>query len=438
MKKETSTQQDTLQLPSNVKILGPTGSYQMFGPNGTTMVPNYSYQLEVGTKVYASGPGCDDMWFVVTESSETSMTMVSICPADYDKNELCRFDVERYWSHTKRIQPADVRPISQKFGIGLYFDESGEMVSEELIQRSIQRAKDIDEYEAKLKAHDNQKKQELQEKYVKEYAHLTLNKESNHKIVGQNIRADLKHHFPGHKFSVTSTTSGNGYYINWEDGPTADEVVPIVDKYRCYHSDWTGDYYDYTPSTFNEMFGGVKYIDTKRHITKEVKELICREFAWLTEDNKHTTDNEEVRECLRMYPQLSVNSILLSIADKRSYYKPREVAAKTAGNIEMRDYIILLGNSKPIKEELKALGATFNPHLSCGAGWILPVSKKEAALSLSKEIAAVNLIALFGDTKAIKNELRALGAIFSPYLVDGAGWAITVDKKEAIQKLIEP
>jgi hypothetical protein len=35
----------------------------------------------------------------------------------------------------------------------------------------------------------------------------------------------------------------------------------------------------------------------------------------------------------------------------------------------------VLGDTKPVKDQLKALGGKFNPHLKCGAGWIF--SKKK-------------------------------------------------------------
>lgn len=39
--------------------------------------------------------------------------------------------------------------------------------------------------------------------------------------------------------------------------------------------------------------------------------------------------------------------------------------------------VVLVGDTKSIKDELKQHGSKFNPYLSCGAGWIF--SKKKAA-----------------------------------------------------------
>jgi len=48
--------------------------------------------------------------------------------------------------------------------------------------------------------------------------------------------------------------------------------------------------------------------------------------------------------------------------------------------------IALFGDTKPIKEAIKAIGGRFNAYLNNNgqkeAGWILPATKREAALQL--------------------------------------------------------
>jgi hypothetical protein len=39
--------------------------------------------------------------------------------------------------------------------------------------------------------------------------------------------------------------------------------------------------------------------------------------------------------------------------------------------------IAVIGDTKSVKDELKQLGGRFNPRLSCGAGWIFPATKRE-------------------------------------------------------------
>ena len=39
--------------------------------------------------------------------------------------------------------------------------------------------------------------------------------------------------------------------------------------------------------------------------------------------------------------------------------------------------LAITGDTKAIKEDLKRIGARFNPKLSCGVGWVLPIAKKD-------------------------------------------------------------
>lgn len=55
------------------------------------------------------------------------------------------------------------------------------------------------------------------------------------------------------------------------------------------------------------------------------------------------------------------------------------------GDLQLIDYseksFAVIGNTKPIKEKLKELGGSFNFRLSCGAGWIFPITKKQNVLN---------------------------------------------------------
>lgn len=78
----------------------------------------------------------------------------------------------------------------------------------------------------------------------------------------QNIRAALKHSFPGVRFSVR--TDGNAVNVRWTDGPTDADVSPIVDRFQQGHFDGMTDCYEYSRSPFCETFGGAKYTFTCR------------------------------------------------------------------------------------------------------------------------------------------------------------------------------
>lgn len=95
-----------------------------------------------------------------------------------------------------------------------------------------------------------------------EYAHLkTSNKPA------QNIRADLKKHFPGVKFSVTSDYSS--VRVNWTDGPKESDVNALLDKYEEGKFNGMDDCYHSIRTPFNKVFDTVKYIFTRRQISDD-------------------------------------------------------------------------------------------------------------------------------------------------------------------------
>jgi hypothetical protein len=68
--------------------------------------------------------------------------------------------------------------------------------------------------------------------------------------------------------------------------------------------------------------------------------------------------------------------------------------------------IAVVGDTKPIKDELKKLGGKFNPKLSCGAGWIFSAKKREDVEKLLS--GECNVISTKNDTEKVKqndNEL---------------------------------
>jgi len=82
-------------------------------------------------------------------------------------------------------------------------------------------------------------------------------------VASANIRTELRAKFPGVKFSV-SMRSYIAIRVSWTDGPTADEVRPIVRKYELGSFDSSTDCYDYQSSNWNKTHGGVEYVFLSR------------------------------------------------------------------------------------------------------------------------------------------------------------------------------
>ena len=234
------------------------------------------------------------------------------------------------------------KPISQKFGIGLYWDDlepNYRKTKEELEQlyKECQNEKERQEREriAKEEA-DAKERQELIEKWK---GILTPLPDANDwqerkKVEKQNIIAYMQHKF-GVRF--TAKKEYNTYRLSWTNGPMEEEVrnasMIFVDGHFNAYTDCT----DYEPTNFTYLFGGIDWrVDTNR------------------------TEKEE--------------PIKPTIATKQ--FEPIK-----ANGIEIVDYseksFAVIGETKAIKDTLKELGGKFNFRLSCGAGWIFSKTKLE-------------------------------------------------------------
>lgn len=97
-----------------------------------------------------------------------------------------------------------------------------------------------------------------------DHAHLTQLDGSVHssKLAVLNIRADLKKAFKGIKFSVRSDF--NSVNISWIDGVTTAQVETVVNAYSSGSFNGMEDLYEFEKSPFTEVFGGIKYVFTRR------------------------------------------------------------------------------------------------------------------------------------------------------------------------------
>ena len=175
------------------------------------------------------------------------------------------------------------------------FDHAPDLTDERLVElREIGRRNAADEKAAQELA--AQKRAAEVQRLRREYAYLP-NKGEYIRVakVAQNLRVELKRKMPGVKFSVTSKTfsGGDDITVTWCDGPTLDEVRRIADKYQHSHADAeTGDYWDYDPSAFTEVFGGTKFMNCERHMSAETAATL---YAEIGEKWTRETDSERQR-----------------------------------------------------------------------------------------------------------------------------------------------
>ncbi len=323
--------------------------------------------------------------------------------------EIENTDFGTYYKTVERTslkldQSSHVKPWSEKFGIGMYYDgDKFEGTQDELNNLIIdgheaEKVREVEEEQAKKD--EAKRAEEARNALIKEYPYMTpLTNAYDDKTTKKNMIALLKKNFPGVKFSVRKDHHSS-YRVNWSNGPTVASVDAITDLFVSYSNDYTGDYRDYTPSDFNDTFGGFKYIFNSREISEDIKALKPEflsnlagnisdydlDMFWYrflnTQDLPAGASNFKLNE--KKDFSGSIEEAFYLTFDAPEVAKPKEakkVKETSADGLTLVDYsakaFAIIGDTKPIKDKLKSLGGRFNFRLSCGAGWIFPKTKEE-------------------------------------------------------------
>lgn len=258
-------------------------------------------------------------------------------------------DSESYFSNPFNTLDEYCRPISEKFGIGFYYDLDAPRATDEEIAQAIERGNDFirEREEEKNRAEEESKRarEEVIKKYGAIYDQPSGKYMTDAVLVAKHIRQDLTNAFPGQKFSVRKADYST-INIEWQDGPTREEVEQIAGKHEriCSRDRWNDDLWDHNDTTFTSVFGGVDYIFYYRETAPENRGI---SLYTKPEPKQNKTNKTETIE---------------------------------AKGVQIIDYsekaIAVVGETRAIKETLKTLGGRFNSHLSCGAGWIFSKAKE--------------------------------------------------------------
>ena len=290
-------------------------------------------ELPKGTIIYAFGAGMEESTWATTGKGDE---IVKLSPNDSDS----------YFSNPFNNLDKYCRPISEKFGIGFYYDLDAPKATDEEIAQAIERANNFikEREEEKNRAEDERKR--AREEVIKQYGAIFDQPSGEHitdaVLVAKHIRQDLANTFPGQKFSVRKTDYST-IHIEWTDGPTKEEVEQIAGKHErmCVPDRWNADLWEHNDTAFTSVFGGVDYLFYYRETAPE---------NW---------------------------GISLYTKPEPKQNKTETVDAK---GVQIIDYsekaIAVIGETRAIKETLKTLGGKFNRHLSCGAGWIFSKTKE--------------------------------------------------------------
>lgn len=291
-------------------------------------------ELPKGTIIYSFGAGMWDEKWATTGNGNEIVKLSPNCSESYFSSPFEKLD--EY-----------ARPISEKFGIGFYYDLDTPRATDEEIAQAIERANDFikEEEEEKNRAEEESKraKEEVLKKYGAIYDQPSGKYMTDAVLVAKHIRQDLANAFPGQKFSVRKADYST-IHIEWKDGPTREEVEQIAGKHqrKCTRDRWNADLWDYNDTAFTSVFGGVDDIFYYRETVPE-----NREISLYTKPEQDKTNKTETIEAKG-----------LQIID----YSEKAIA--------------VVGDTRAIKDTLKTLGGRFNAHLTCGAGWIFSKSKE--------------------------------------------------------------
>lgn len=290
---------------------------------------------------------------------------------------------------------------------------------------------------------------------------------SSHAGAAAAIKAELKEIYPAIKFSVTSDSfsMGDSVHVKWTDGPTSDEVDNIIKKYQYGHFDGMTDMYE--SSNRREDIPQSKYVSSSRSISDELEAILLPDAERLfTPDHySHVRNATDFLRQVFYHCSIPTGATVTGIIptgetcgisrpetfytlgytlpegtqQTKQSFTPVEV---TAGEINIIDYsekaIAVIGDTKPIKDKLKSLGGSFNPRLSCGAGWIFPKRKLDeitAALNNDGEETAEHVEASQNIEQAragIKDEVKKMIELFADIDIKNNGF-VSEGTKQASQ-----
>lgn len=275
-----------------------------------------------GMRVYFFGYGMSRTEYVITEIVGKNVHMVRTFAADFTSAEGMEYRDNDAFKTTHKDY---LRPVSQKFGIGCYWDdEEGRIYTEQEIRDFVSRANnfvhwfEIYEADKKRKEEEEKAKREAAERAIINKWRKLLRtipegaKDATRKAaLKNNVKVIFNHYFPGVKVSVSDTSKCwcESSSITWTDGPTVEEVESIEElRYfiaRYYEVDPNADYGDYHRcecwQEWRELFGAwsddrIKY---ERVLSSEAAaafraelEKACPQFAGVADDAEVTITDE--------------------------------------------------------------------------------------------------------------------------------------------------
>lgn len=289
-----------------------------------------------GLRVIFFGPGMNETHFIITDVQDDNIKMVRIFSHDFRSLE----DIDSYlggeWDDDRSRRELTkynyIRPLSQKFGIGYYWDDVEQKTyTEQEISEAERIADNFDRWAANWKANKEEEERRAQEEAERKEAAIiaqwssileqlpeeykrtdglswydmtneqrkaedAAERKSNAArlaVFKRNLKAIFNHYWPGVKcsFKISRSIYSNAS-ISWTDGPTVAEVkaCEVFNYFLAYYykSDPYADYGDMkrrvTLSKFRQMFGAFDCdsIEYNRNLSEQtadkLRQIIAENF----------------------------------------------------------------------------------------------------------------------------------------------------------------
>ncbi len=216
-----------------------TGKFEML-----TAMP----ELQKGTIVWSIGPGAEELKWAMTGNGREIIKLDEPYEGAYFSENT------NYLEHSK--------PISEKFGIGFYYDTDAERATDEEIAAARERNAAWETERREKEAEEREAAEEAKAAQLAKYKDFYGEPGDGKAVtVAKHIRKDLKAAFPETRFSVTKRDL-DCIDVHWTDGPETADVRAIIGKHEnsCKPDRWNDDLWEHTPTAFTSVFGGVDYL----------------------------------------------------------------------------------------------------------------------------------------------------------------------------------
>ena len=347
-----------------------------------------------GLRVVFFGPGMMETYYIITDVQGDNIKMVRIFSHDFKSLEDIYGYLGGEWdddeSRRELTKYNHVRRLSQKFGIGYYWDDVEQKTyTEQEISEAERIADNFDRWAANWKANKEEEERRAQEESDREEAaiiaqwssileqlpeeykrpeglswyDMTNEQREAEKVAERkssaarlaafkrNLKAVFNHYWPGVKcsFKISRSIYGNAT-ISWTDGPTVEEVEACeVFKYFLsyyFQSDPYADYGDVkrrvNMSKFRQMFGAFdcESIDYNRKLSDrtadKVRQIIAENFPQAEEARQEA--GEKYNSCYCTFDLSMANNELSKLCALLGFVRPAAPDWATATDEEKKAY----------------------------------------------------------------------------------------------------